>query len=77
MTTTKLIANYNLNIWKLTCWRTLNRLGYKCRKGSKHIVLTKKHRERRLQCVTQWLTEGHDWIETVFRQIHQCEDGGV
>ena len=35
VTTTKLITNCNLNISQSTCWRTLNKLGYKCRKGSK------------------------------------------
>jgi len=30
-------------------------------------VLTKKHKEGRLQYVIQWLTEGYDdWTETVF-----------
>ena len=58
--TTILIINCNLNIWQTTCWRTLKRLGYNCRKESKHIVLTKNLKEGRLQCVTQWLNEGHD-----------------
>jgi len=29
-------------------------------------MLTKIHRERRLQCITQWLPEGDNWTETVF-----------
>ena len=66
VTTTKLIENCNLNISQSTPWGTLNRLGYKCRKKSKQLMLTKNHGEGRLQCITQWITEGHNQTETVF-----------
>ena len=51
MTTTKTINNCKLEISKTTCWRTLHRIGYKCRKAAPQIMLTKKHKEARLTAI--------------------------
>ena len=66
VTTTKIIANCNLDISQATCWRTLNRNGFKCHKSRQQILLTKKHREARVNSITDWLTQAHNWHETVF-----------
>ena len=34
--------------WEGDGFKILNRLGYKCHKGSKHDMITKNHREGRL-----------------------------
>ena len=57
VTTTNIIRNCNLDISKSTCWRTINRFGYKCRKTKHQILLTKKHKEARMKSITGWLTE--------------------
>jgi len=66
VTTTKIINNCNIKISKTTCWRTLNRIGYKCRKAAPEIVLTKKHKVARVTAITQWISERHNWHQTVF-----------
>jgi len=66
VTTTKIIRNCNLDVSKPTCWRAINRFGYKCVNAKVQILLSKKHKEERVKCITDWLTENHDWNETVF-----------
>jgi len=64
--TTKLISNLQLNISKTTFWRRLHRFGHKCRKAAPQTLLTKKHKDVRVEVITQWLTECRKWMETVF-----------
>jgi len=66
VTTTKIISNCNLNISQSTCWRSLNRNGFKCRKARQQILLTKAHKEARINLITEWLTKCHNWDLTVF-----------
>ena len=62
VTTTKLIRNCNLDVSKSTCWKAINRFGYKCVNAKVQI----QHKEERVKCITDWLTENHNWNETVF-----------
>ena len=61
-TVDKEMENRTNNTIVSICRFEYTRESYKFYKGIEHIVFTKMHKEGRLQCVTQWLTERHHFL---------------
>ena len=49
-----------------TIQRHLRRMNFKYKKSIKQILLTKRHKENRVNIITQWVTLNHPWELTVF-----------
>lgn len=59
-----------------TVQRTLSSLRFKYLKPSKKIVLSSKHRRKRLDLASQWVIGNHDWSRTIFTDEKRfCLDG--
>lgn len=44
----------------------LRRLGFKHREVKQSIVLSRQHKEKRVELATKWLESGHRWSTTIF-----------
>ena len=76
VTTTKLLQNCKLDISKTTCWRQLNKMGFKYKISKKIIYLTKEHSQRRIETIKQWFLQNQKWNQTVFSNEKRfCRDG--
>lgn len=64
--TTKIIKNCNLDISKTTCWRELNKSGFKFSHIKKQVYLEKKHKIKRMELITKWFSTNHNWGTTIF-----------
>lgn len=74
--TTKIIRNSGLQLSKTTCWRYMNRIGYKYKKMKRRILLKSIHKENRIKCITEWFKNGINWNKVVFTDEKRfCLDG--
>lgn len=62
----KLVRNCELSVSNRTCQRYMTSLGYNYRKISKQLVLTKVHKAKRLDFISQWISDNHNWENTIF-----------
>jgi len=63
---TKIKNLCQLNVSTSTIRRHLVKMGMKYRNIPRHIFLTKIHKEKRVQMVKKWITNNHDWNQTIF-----------
>lgn len=66
VTTTKIITNCRLNISKTTTWRELNRCGFRCKKAKIVAKLLPRHKESRINHISDWITNHINWTKTIF-----------
>jgi len=63
---TKLKKSCYLQVSTRTVRRHLTHEGYEYRRAKFQILLSKKHKEKRVEMVTNWITSSHPWDRTVF-----------
>lgn len=62
----KLIKNLGLNISPRSVHRHLLKLDFKYKKATNQIVLSKKHKQIRLDVISSWISSNHSWENTIF-----------
>lgn len=76
VTSPKIIKECQLNANVRTVQKYLRSKGYKYRKISKQICLTKNHKRLRILSITDWITNCQNWERTVFSDEKRfCLDG--
>ena len=63
---TKMKKACYLDVSTRSIQRHFKDLGYKYARAKSQIILSKKHKEARLDIITDWLTNNHPWHCTVF-----------
>lgn len=63
---TKIQRTCNLNVSRRTVRRCIGRMGFKYKRISPQIVLSKKHKIERLDVISQWISDNHNWESTIF-----------
>lgn len=66
VTSRKLISSCNLPVSKRTAQRYMCRIGYSYTKDRQTIILTKQHKQRRLDICRHWLRSRLEWDKVVF-----------
>jgi len=62
----KLKIDCKLEVSTRTVRRHLAKMGMRYMNIKKTIFLTKMHKQKRVEMVKKWLTEGHQWDQTIF-----------
>ena len=62
----KLIRNLSLNVNERTVQRHLLKMEYKYVKAANQIILSKKHKQERIDMISTWFSSNHPWENTVF-----------
>ena len=63
---TKIKKECNVNVSTRTIRRHLAKIGMRYQKIPRKILLTKAHKERRVEFVKNWIRTNHDWSRTIF-----------
>jgi len=63
---TKIKNACNLNISTRTIQRHLSKMCFTYKKAKSQLVLSKYHKQKRLDIVSQWIADNHNWEKTVF-----------
>lgn len=62
----KLMRVLDINVSPRTVHRHLAKIDYKYKRASNKIVLSKKHKQLRLDVITSWFSNNHPWESTIF-----------
>ena len=76
ITSPKLIEECNLDANVRTVQQYLRNQGYKYKRATKEIVLTKNHKTERIRMITSWIENNQQWEKTIFSDEKRfCLDG--
>jgi len=64
--TKKVLKNLQLNVSRWTLDRAFNRLNFEYKNARNSLILTKAHKQRRIELSERWIAECHDWTRTIF-----------
>ena len=65
---TKIIKSCGLEVCSSTVQCYLNTNNYIYKKAKLQIVLSKKHKQERVQIITKWIMNNHFWEKTIFSE---------
>lgn len=62
----KIIRECKLNVSPITVQRYLKRVNYKYTTAKSEIILSKKHKQNRIDIISKWISDNHCWEKTIF-----------
>ena len=72
----KIKQECELNVSTSTVQRCMRKIGYRYKKAKTQIVLSAMHKRKRVEYITNWISNNHPWEITVFSDEKRfCLDG--